>query len=124
MIWKIYFWLLIVLLPIGVYNEGINNFWDILWLLMISWALVGLYFFSYKKAFLSHSFWKSFFVIYILWDLTFNLIALPIVWEKQFDFIGFAVILPLYYSLYCYAFIFMKQNSRKIEYNKSVESDS
>lgn len=110
MIWKIYFWFFVIILISGYTIEGINEGWDVLDLLISSFALMGFFLYAYKKRFLSARFWKSYFLIYIIWDFTYNFLILPKIEGKfePFNLVGLVFVIPVYIALYLYAFKFLK----------------
>ena len=113
MFWKVYFILLIAFL---IYSyrllTGQLNAWYYVDLLISVLSLVGLFGLAWKQRFFNANFWKVYFGVYIVWVLAFNLLIGPYINRVPVDatiLIGFALLLPLYASLYLYAFKFFKK---------------
>jgi hypothetical protein len=113
MFWKIYFILLVAFLFYGYQLlAGQLNAWYYIDLLISLLSLVGLFGLAWKQRFFSAHFWKTYFTIYLMWELVFNLIIDPYVNKTELGFsiiLGFAMFLPLYASLYIYGFKFLKR---------------
>lgn len=114
MFWKIYFWILLVLLLLGYMGMAFGKALSMIYFfdLIISIpSLAGFFLFAYKKIFLTAKFWQPYFIIYVLWDCFFNLILGPRI-DNDFSwvtaFIGFVIIFPMWIALYLYAFRFLK----------------
>ncbi len=112
MFWKVYFWVITILIIVGYASEGFSSYWDIIDLPVLICAFVGLFSYAYKKKIFNKIFWKSFLPIYIIWDLTYNLVLSPGYSEEPTEIIyiliGFIIIVPLYIALYKYAFLFLE----------------
>ena len=112
MFWKIYFWLIIVLLIFGYWSEGIGGIWGVIDLVISIGSLIGLFLYAYRKIFLSSLVWKAYFFLYVFWDFTYNLIIQPRVAGKEFDpisLIGLLFVAPICIALYLYGFRFLKE---------------
>ena len=74
--WKIYFWVLFLLLIIAyaMILTTSPTFWDILDPIVSFVALAGVFAYAYKKKIFSANFWKTWFVVIIIWDLTYNIV--------------------------------------------------
>lgn len=113
MFWKIYFWVLVVLLTAGFISDDVTGLWDIVDVPMSLFSLVGLFSYAYKKYIFNKIFWKIFLPIVGIWDLVYNIVLSteqveePI--EYVFLFIALLLIIaPLYVALYRYAFLFLE----------------
>ncbi|OGW26198.1 MAG: hypothetical protein A2X59_03110 [Nitrospirae bacterium GWC2_42_7] len=117
--WKIYFWLLTILLIIGSITDGFSSYWDIVGLPLDICAFVGFFSYAYRKKIFNKIFWKSFLPIYIIWDVTYNLVIYPKYSEEPVEIIyiliGYIFIVPLYIALYRYAFKFLEGKEEIIE---------
>jgi len=118
MFWKIYFWILSFILffgYVGAFPKGLDSI-HILVLIISIPSLVGFFLYAYKKSLFTAKFWRFYFIIYIFWDLYFNLMILPGV-ESNYSwpetFIGFLLISPMWIALYLYAFKFLNANLNK-----------
>ncbi len=112
MLWKIYFWVFIVILILGYFSEGFIGIWDAVDLVITSGALAGLFLYGYKKKLFNASFWKAYFPIFIVWDFSYNLVIEPRARGVNFEIIsliGFLFVIPIYIALYLYAFKFMSE---------------
>jgi hypothetical protein len=113
MFWKIYFWVFIIILALAYISEGIGGFWGFADLLISSGALAGLFLYGYKKRLFNTIFWKVFFLFYVVWDFSYNLIIEPQSRGGDFHVIallGFLFVVPIYIALYLYAFRFMNED--------------
>lgn len=124
MFWKIYFWILLVLLLVGYIEMAFGKALSAIYFIDLAISipsLVGFFLFAYKKIFLTAKFWQPYIIVYILWDLFFNLVLEPRI-DNDYSwitaFIGFVVIFPMWIALYLYAFRFLKgaqsQNKRSV----------
>jgi hypothetical protein len=113
--WKIYFWIFTFLLivdEIGVFSKKGASLIVIFDILISFMSLVGLFCFAYKKKWLRASFWKVYFYIFLVWDLSFNLIIGPYMgsdYSLISALIGLGISVPLYIGLYLYAFKFLEK---------------
>jgi hypothetical protein len=111
--WKIYFWFIFAILILSYISEGISGTWGIIDLVMSSGALAGLFLYGYKKKLFAPIFWKTYFVVFIVWDISYNLIIEPKSRGEAFETItllGFLFVIPIYIALYLYAFKYVDDN--------------
>ncbi len=113
--WKVYFWLwtpFIIFVYYIDFAEGFNVDWKSLDLVITVGSLIALFLYAYKKRLFVASFWKAYFVIYVIWDFYYNLQIRP-QWlghELTADtWIGFLPVIPVMVAFYLYAFRFMKK---------------
>lgn len=124
LLWKIYFWFLLII-SIGAFRfQGINRNWDIADLLISAIAMLGLYAFCWNKKILTQMFWKIFFLVNIILMIALTYIIPPsqqlieklpekemMVFQQNiflFSTIGLIIslilLLPLFVALYSYGF--------------------
>ncbi len=124
MFWKTYFWVITSLIIVGYASEGFSSYWEIIDLPVLICALVGLFSYAYKKRIFNKIFWKSFLPIYIIWDLTYNLVLSPEYSEEPIEtiviLIGLIIALLLYIALFKYAFIFLEGKEEIIKKYSTV----
>ena len=116
-LWKIYFWfLLIVIIPTYLW-QGFSRVWEIIDVILMLIAMIGLFGFCWQKRWISVIFWKIFFCGYIVWNI-FQQYILPwpqVVQEAMEKDIGglsqpvvatinITIFIPLFIALYFYAF--------------------
>lgn len=117
MAWKIYFWFLSVLLVISyaMIFTGQPAIWDLIDVLISAPALLGFFAYSFRKPLFNQKFWKCWFVIFIVWDVVYNLIITEYLGlAQQYEgseestitemLIGYIIFLPEYIALYLLAF--------------------
>lgn len=118
LLWKIYFWFLLIASMCAV--QGFIGNLDIIDLLISVIALLGLYAFCWNKKILNQVFWKIFFLATIVWAIisTYILPLPPQLVEKITErgmtisqpiiylsaTFGLILTLPLFLALYSYAF--------------------
>jgi hypothetical protein len=110
--WKLYFYPITILMIIGsisVLKEKSAGFVDYLMLASDLVAIVGFYGFVHLKRFLSPKYWMVFFVIYLLFNISYefltNVDLQQGMSDKQYYISmlgGYIISLPLYYALYSY----------------------
>ena len=71
MFWKIY-WFLMLCSSVFYFWEGFSRMWEIIDFIFFLLALIGLFAFSYRKRFITRPFWKSFFLILIVWTVVYQ----------------------------------------------------
>lgn len=115
MLWKIYLWF-ITLFTFYMYIPGIPNtkpplrYWIVVDFLMSIGALFGFFLFSYKIKLLTANFWKIYLILFIIWEFGYNIFIEPAVkrkFFKLFNIVGIIFIVPVYFALFLYAFIFL-----------------
>lgn len=128
MLWKIYFWIIIVLMSLSYFDTfmlgmSIADIFDIPITLISTIAFFG---YVYKKPFLNSLFWKRWFYIMITWDVFYGVLILDysefsnISISEAFAMvmIGLVLILPLYIAIYLYGYksieLWEKPNEKKI----------
>jgi len=112
MFWKIYF---IFILANGVYNIVIGKYIGDLTsdLILNTFALVGLFGYSFKKYLFVEKFWRAFFYIYLVYLIWAYFYQFSENWAR--GIVGFVLMLPTYLALYLYTFKFLKnKNEGKI----------
>ena len=85
--WKIYFWFILVIMIYGYISEGISGPWETFDLLISSGALAGLFLYSYRKKFSVPLYWKIYFFVFIVWDISYNLIIEPKIKGEPWAFV-------------------------------------
>ena len=115
--WKIYFWLLIVLnlliMWFFIFVKDVNCFeadisflsasYDVLIILISIFSLLGLYGYIFKKKILSKEIWKFIFFLILIDSVGETLYSLL---EKDYISMSIMIIfIPYFYALYKYAFI-------------------
>lgn len=86
--------------------------YDVINMVSYALALIGAYLFIWNKSFLTKSFWKVFFFVYIGWTIFYNYLipfpetilgtfGIPQALFASLNIIGY---IPLYIALYLYAF--------------------
>lgn len=75
MVWKIYFWLLSVLIVLAYalifsVSPSISDLLDVIISLV---ALTGLYCYAYKYKLLSAKFWRTWLCVILVWDVIYNI---------------------------------------------------
>ena len=113
-LWKIYFWFILINVVITYILQGFSRLWVIADLFIYFIAFVGLFAFIWKKNILNKLFWKTYFFVQIIWNI-FYLYFLPLP-EKitesfemsQFSMATISIIIyiPLFFALYLYGFKF------------------
>jgi hypothetical protein len=111
MVWKIYFWVLTVLLVVlyvltlSSSDVAVYYYLDVPVSVL---GLVGLYGYAFKKRLVHANFWKVWFIIVVLWDIFFNLVLPARALIEMQDIIVLvicgAIIIPEYVALYLYGF--------------------
>jgi len=118
MLWKIYFWIMLVLLIVSIFLENsyglVGTVIGIVSMIISIISTVGFYGYVYKKQFFSQSFWKIIFIISVI-----DVIVTTIYYglkdtsgQGELIFITiftFIVMYPLLLGLYRYGF--QKQKS-------------
>ena len=117
MAWKIYFWILLLLLLLAytAIFMGMPSIWDLLDSFISLVAITGLFSYAYKKRILTPKFWSIVFVTIIAWDFTYNLILtdyLGVAQQIEQDYkssiatklASLALVIPEYIALYLLAF--------------------
>ena len=111
LLWKIYFFLLILILGVRyLLSLSELNYSHYIDLLISILSLVGLVGLAFKKKIFSAKFWKVYFFVYLIWDFLFNIVIDPYVRQTKFNptsLIGLVILIPLYIALYIYGFKFM-----------------
>ncbi len=110
MLWIIYFCFFCVVYLNYYLTVGLNGTIDFFDLVFTIVALAGLFLFGIKKRFISSSFWKGYFVVYIIWDLANTFFGQKITLETLQ---GLLLIAPIYLGLYLYAFKFLVKIDKK-----------
>jgi hypothetical protein len=109
--WKIYFWFMFVVgyllgYPLLFKEEGFSWIY-IVDLMITTISIPGLYCFVFEKRWLKAIFWKSYFVLIIIWDVLLNFFIEPNM-KADYSLIdtsfGLVIAIPLYVGIYCYAF--------------------
>jgi len=72
MFWKIYFWILVVLLAFYHPSVGFPRIWEVLNLVIDVIAIVGLYGFCWEKRILARLFWRGFLPICMIWTVLYQ----------------------------------------------------
>ena len=114
MFWKIYFWVLVVLLAFYHPSVGFPRIWEVIDLVIDVIAIVGLFAFCWEKRILTRLFWRAFFPICIIWNVFYRYFIPEIQkvylapdpdWFKSVDII-FSLVMSilLFIALYLYAF--------------------
>lgn len=117
MAWKIYFWilLLLLLLSYAAIFTGAPSIWDVFDIIISLAAITGLFAYAYKKKVLTAKFWSITFLVIIAWDLTYNLVLSEYLGVAQNisgsrdaspiqTLVGLALVMPEYIALYLLAF--------------------
>ena len=112
LIWKIYFFLLIIMLTIGaILTKSWKVFYIIDGIIAIG-SLLALFLLSFRIKLFKPLIWKTYFFIYVSWGIIFDFIIYPSISKPHpiapyiFYFI---IIFPLYLGLYFYAFRFLEK---------------
>ena len=112
--WKIYFWVLFILMLTGFANLGLNKIWLIIDLLFSVAAFVGLFSYAYKRKVLNSISWKIFFPILLIWHFLYFGFIFPQIIEPDCTIIQLVICIllwmPFYIALYLYAFRFFKSD--------------
>ena len=72
-----------------------------------------MFLYGYKKKLFVPIFWKAYFLVFIVWDISYNLIIEPKSKGEAFEaiaLVGFLFVIPIYIALYLYAFKFLEDN--------------
>ena len=115
--WKIYFWfLLIAIIPVYLW-QGFSRVWEVIDVVLMLVAMVGLFAFCWQKRWFSLIFWKIFFGGYIVWNIFQQyILPLPQVVQETVEkdmgglsqpvlaTINIVIFIPLFIALYLYAF--------------------
>lgn len=115
MFWKIYFWFIVVILFLGNITDldSFGGIWDFVDLIVSIGGLMGLFLYAYKKRLFNAVFWKIYLPVCVIWDLCFNIVIYPSTSGQPFEpieFIGFFFLIPVYISIYLYAFKFLRED--------------
>jgi len=108
LLWKIYLWVMVILLVITYIKLGLKSVYNVVDLLISSIAWLGFFCFVYDIELFTPTFWKDVFFALIAWDIFYNIWILhKKVKVTKFELAAsFIMLLPLYYGLYSYAFKF------------------
>lgn len=121
-LWKIYFWVLIVISFPTYLWQGFSRFWEIVDLTLFLIAVCGLFAFIWRKTIFSRLVWKINFFIHVAWNI-FYLYILPMPEQvakitefsemSHFFAITSSLIFytPLFFALYLYGFKFPEKNN-------------
>lgn len=116
--WKIYFWILLILLLIA-YSAilmAMPSVWDFIDPIFSLIALAGVFAYGYKKKLFSANFWRIWLLVIISWDLTYNILLTDylgvaqqlrsITEEETFyeELFSWVLIIPEYIALYLLGF--------------------
>ncbi len=118
MLWKIYFWFIVILISMSFFDTfmlGMSyvDFFDLAFTII---SCIGFFGFIYKKTFFSKAFWKKWLFIIIIWDIIYNTL-LQDYSELISEFsdlstieilvsmaIGIMIIIPYYVAIYLYGY--------------------
>lgn len=116
MFWKIYFWFLFIFISlayIGRFLQKSLSSINVIDLIISVPSLLGFFLYAYKKGLSTAKFWRTYFIIYVIWDWSFNYVLLPRI-ESNYSWVmtlvGTVMIFPMWIALYLYAFKFLKEN--------------
>lgn len=112
--WKVYFWIMVVVLVTShliVFSSGarIHNYLDVPISLI---TVAGIYAYAYKIKLINQYIWKIWLVFAIVWEILLSILLTTIDTKYEVGFyvdliaalISLALILPGYIALYIYAF--------------------
>lgn len=105
-LWILYIGIVGTNTVISILSGGYNTKLSKLDLLFSLISLLGLIFYVVEFRFLSQDFWKLFFVLWILWEITYTLFVFR---KREFTSLGniiiiFIILSPTIYAVYRYAF--------------------
>lgn len=104
MFWKIYTWFLAIFILLGIFLSISDSPTGLLLDFgILTFSILGLFMFTYHKAFLSRLFWKIWFFISILMEIW----RLPSTIKEEGVVVGFIALIitiPLYIGLFIYGF--------------------
>jgi hypothetical protein len=104
-LWNIYAWPISVLILLGFLSElSMLRALSALDVALSLPALIALHLHVWDVKFLSSAFWKPYAVVYVTWDVYFNLVINPMRLGKPVLLVLPVVALPLYVALFRYAF--------------------
>ncbi len=105
--WKIYFWLLSLLLfaaYVIIAIDGLTVF-DVMDIPISIIALIGLYGFAFKKKIFVKEFWKLWAFVIVLWDISYNFFLATYPDVSKFETaMVLLILLPEYVALSLYAY--------------------
>lgn len=114
MFWKIYFFVLVVLLAFYHSSVRFPRIWEVLNLVIDVIALIGLFGFCWEKKIFKRLFWKTFLPICIIWSVLYQLfipdiqkvyVAPYLGWFELADRIfSLSINILLFIALYLYGF--------------------
>ena len=114
MFWKIYFWILVVLLALYHASVGFPRIWEFIDLIHNIIAIVGLFGFCWERKIFTRLFWKIFLIVCIIWFLLYQYyipeiqrvyVAPAPQWFGLFDRVFSLVMnILLFVALYLYGF--------------------
>jgi hypothetical protein len=114
--WQVYFWLIAAIIVLSYVSKGPIGTWKFVDLAMSSGSLAALFLYAYRKKLFAPLFWKVYFVVFIVWDLSYNLIIEPKAKGEAFQattLLGFLFIAPIYVALYLYAFKYLNTDNNQ-----------
>ncbi|AKL96600.1 hypothetical protein CACET_c31560 [Clostridium aceticum] len=105
MFWKIYSIFIAVICVMTLYYSF--TLLDVVWVLLAIIACIGVYGYGAKKKLFIESFWKVYFIFYVIIDQIYNWIVVPKIDAKGFSLqslIGLLFFIPIYIGLYLYSY--------------------
>lgn len=105
-LWIVYIGIVGTNTVISILSGGYNTRLSKLDLLFSLISLLGLIFYVLEYRFLSQDFWKLFFVLWVLWEITYTLFVFR---KREFATVGniiiiYVILSPTIYAVYRYAF--------------------
>jgi hypothetical protein len=105
MLWNVYAWPVSVLMLFGFLSElSMLRALSAVDVALSIPALIALHLHVWDVKFLSSAFWKPYAVVYLTWDVYYNLVINPMRLGKPVLLVVPVVALPLYVALFRYAF--------------------
>ena len=110
--WKIYFWFILIFSVLAYLAQGLPRTWEVVDILVMALAIIGLATFCWKKKVFGELFWKVFLVVFLAWNVFYqyflprlqeppDLVELPQPIVATIEFITF---IPLIVALFFYGF--------------------
>jgi hypothetical protein len=113
-LWKVYFWFLIIMGFFAYIGQGFNRFWEVFDCLYFVGSMVGLYGFCWQKKIFSKPFWGIYFWSCLIWNILYQFVfpMLPQYHEIFrvgtrgfiFSVVNCVLFIPLVIGLFRYAF--------------------
>lgn len=112
--WKIYFIFVLILSLPSYMSYGTMRAWDIIDFIVFIPSIAGLFGFCWSKRLLNQQFWKSFFIVCIVWNIYYQyFVPMPQVMDEFLNkgmsqsllaTITWIPFIPMVIALYLYGF--------------------